>query len=97
MHNATNTALDRAASLRGLRSDYALAKAIGRSRQTLSGYRHGKSQMDDEAAIRTAELAGINPEALIAELAAERAKSPGVREHWLRLANLARQQQPETV
>lgn len=89
MQNATNAVLDRVASTLGLRSDYAIAKAMHQTTQSLSKYRLGKSQLGEESALKAAELAHLNPGAVLAKLQAERAKSPEVRKVWETLAALA--------
>lgn len=90
MKNATNRLLDRVAEKIGKSSDYALAKALSAPQQRLSNYRHGRTQMDDDVAMQVAEILGDDPAVILAELHAERSKSPAARNHFIRLADLAR-------
>jgi len=90
MHNTTNAVLNRMAARHALRSDYAISKALGRTPTTVYNYRAGRSQMDEGAAVRAAELAELPPAAVLAELQAERSTSPEAKTHWIRLAELAR-------
>lgn len=71
--------IDRAKALRGIDSDYGIAKAIGLSRQTVSSYRNKIATLDEDSAIRVANFLGERPEAIILDQAAERVKSPEVR------------------
>ena len=89
MQNATNAALDSVASMLGIQSDYALAKALRSSTQSVSNYRLGKNKLGDESAVRAAQIAHLNPAALLAKLHAESSKSPEVRKQWEWLALLA--------
>lgn len=88
--NATNRLLDRIAARLGISSDYAIAKALRAPTQRIYSYRSGRTQMDDDAAVEAAILAGDDPAAVLAEIRGERAKSPATREAWQRVAKLAR-------
>lgn len=66
----------------GIESDYALAKALGMTQSTISGYRAGRSRMDDDAALKVAAILGIDPLEPIAAANAERAKSPEMKAVW---------------
>jgi hypothetical protein len=44
----------------------------------ISNYRHGRTQMSDETAVAMAAMIGRAPAPILAQLAAERAKSPEV-------------------
>ena len=90
MQNATNRALDALAVAIGATSDYRLSIVLGITRQRISMYRTDKRRLDDDIAVRVAELAGIPPAQLLAELAAERSESEAARAHWIKLANMAR-------
>lgn len=66
-----------------LRSDYALAKAFGMKNQSaICNYRAGRSQFDEDTAIRAAELLEECPAVVLAKIAAERAKTPKARAVW---------------
>ncbi|WP_431068126.1 DUF3693 domain-containing protein [Ralstonia holmesii] len=63
-------------------SDYAVAKALGITRASVSRYRNGHGGFDDETALRVAQLLDIDPGAVAAASHAERAKNPEVRQMW---------------
>jgi len=66
----------------GVESDYALAKRLGVSSQTISSYRTGRSRFDDDMALTVAEALQIDPLQVIASANAERAKTPEQRARW---------------
>lgn len=66
----------------GIESDYALAKSLGFSLSSVSGYRTGRRFLDDDAALTVAQALNINPLIVIASANAERAKTPEQRERW---------------
>ncbi len=66
----------------GVESDYALAKRLGTSQQTISSYRTGRSRFDDDMALTVAEALQIDPLQVIASVNAERAKTPEQRARW---------------
>lgn len=86
----TQKLLDRAKKAQGIESDYRLAQVAGVAKTAVTNYRSGRNAPDDEVAARLAELAGMNPESVIAELHAERAKTPEMRALWLRMASHVR-------
>ena len=57
-------------------SDYALAKALAVTKQTVSRYAQGKGYFDDEIAARVATILGINPGIVVLDIHRERAKTP---------------------
>ena len=63
-------------------SDYALAKALGITQSTISGYRAGRSRIDDDVALTIADILNVHPLQVIAAANAERAKTPEQRERW---------------
>lgn len=67
----------------GIESDYALAKALKITQSTISGYRAGRSRIDDDVALTIAEILGVNPIIVIADANAERAKTPEMRARWI--------------
>lgn len=79
----TNYYLDRIAkkliSEGGSGSDYALAKAIGITRQAISRYRKGHGGFDDEVAIRVAQILDLPPAQVLVDVMSERTNSPEVR------------------
>ncbi len=78
--------IERVKSINGITSDYGVAKVLGLSRQTVSGYRSRLSTLDEDASIRVAEAIGARPEAVILDQAAERVKSPEARAALLKAA-----------
>lgn len=66
----------------GITSDYALAKALGITQSTISGYRAGRSRIDDDVALTIADILRIHPLQVIAAANAERAKTPEQRARW---------------
>lgn len=71
---------------KGIPSDYALAKALGVTKQTVSRYRSGIGLFDDHVALRAAELLGIDPGIVLLDIYAERAKNSEVRTVWERIS-----------
>jgi transcriptional regulator with XRE-family HTH domain len=81
--------LDAAKQQHGL-SDYALAPLLGVSRSQMSNYRNGRDYLSDDAAIKLADLLGMeDPSLIIASAHAERAKSPAAKAFWERWAAVA--------
>jgi transcriptional regulator with XRE-family HTH domain len=78
----TNDYLDAVRVKRDLPSDYAAAKLLGITRQTISGYRNGGKQFDDAIACRVAEVLGIHPGLVMLDMHRERAKTPQERSVW---------------
>lgn len=74
--------------MKGLESDYRLAKLLGVLPQTVSNYRSGRSQLSDEIAVRLAALMGRHPGHMLASLAADRAKHPDVAKAWQEVAKM---------
>lgn len=71
----------------GTGSDYSASKALGLSKQQISGIRTGHSGMGDEAGLKAAEIAGIDPVRVLVMLNAERSKSDAVKSAWEALLN----------
>jgi plasmid maintenance system antidote protein VapI len=89
--NTTTDLIDAVKEAKGIRSDYALAKRLGVLPQTISNYRHGRTQMADEIAVAMATMIDRAPAPILAQLAADRAKSPEVAKIWREAAkSLAR-------
>lgn len=66
--------LDAAKRAAHLTSDYALAARLGASRQSVSGWRKGSSVPDAFYAFRLAELAGVDPARVVADIELEKAE-----------------------
>jgi DNA-binding XRE family transcriptional regulator len=65
-----------------LPSDYALAKALGITRESISGLRKGHSAMGIETAMKMGEILQIEGHVIYSHGQIERAKKPAVREFW---------------
>lgn len=80
--------LDLAKAATGCATDYQLAKHLDWKIGTVSMYRTGKRNFDDDAAAKIAEILGREPGEVMALCAAERAKTEAGRSRWLRVAAL---------
>jgi plasmid maintenance system antidote protein VapI len=80
--NTTTDLIDAVKEAKGIASDYAVAKQLGLKPQTISNYRHGRTQMSDETAVALAAMISRAPAPILAQLAAERSKSPEVAKIW---------------
>ncbi len=74
--------MDEAKEKAGLPSDYKLAEAIGITRQTISGYRHGRSYPDEYAKAKLAELTKRTFREVTARLEIEREVNPVKLKYW---------------
>ena len=96
MGNTTTDLMDTVKEEKGIQSDYALAlalalalaKRLGVLPQTISNYRHGRTQMADEIAVAMAGMIDRAPAPILAQLAADRAKSPEVAKIWREAAKV---------
>lgn len=70
-----------------IKSDYALSKSLGVTRQTISRYQKGYGQFDDAIAIRAAKLLGINPGVVILDMHRDRAQSIELKNAWQEISN----------
>lgn len=71
--------IDRVKKTTGIDSDYGAAKALGVSRTTISTYRSRPSTLDEDVAIKVANVLGEKPEAILLDQFAERVKTPDLR------------------
>ena len=78
--------LDRARERQGLKSDYALCKALNCSTQLVANWRHGRNLPDEKRCQMLAELAELDPFVLIAQMNAQRAKDSEARSLWEAIA-----------
>ena len=83
----TNDFLDAVKARYGLPSDYALAAKVGLTRSGISGYRHGRSKLGEEAALKVAHLLELDEGYVLACMEAERAHSEAAKSAWERLAD----------
>ena len=88
MKNTTTDLLDEVRKIKGLESDYAVAKLLDVRTQTISSYRTGRTQMSDEMALRATRVLGRAPAPVFAQLAAERAQDHEVAKVWADIAKL---------
>ena len=63
-------------------SDYALAKKLGITAQTIYHWRSGRSMMSDEVGIKAAELLGIDAGKVLVSLHIEREKGNVTSHVW---------------
>lgn len=87
----TNAFLDAVKARHRLSSDYQLAKFLGWRQQRTTDYRNTGRQLDDVACIQVAEALELPPAYVMAEIAAERAKSAEARRYWRQAAALLKQ------
>ncbi len=80
--------LDEAKRVGLYRSDGQLSKALGVTRATISAYRNRRQWPCDDAMIKIAEIAGLDPYKALMDLNAWRATTPAVRTAYRRLAEL---------
>lgn len=66
-----------------LPSDYAVAKELGVTRESVSGWRNGKSPFGIETAMKIGEILGMDGHAVYAQGQIERAKKPEIAEFWM--------------
>lgn len=66
----------------GIKSDYALAKALGIDRAALSHYMAGKRTPDAFTDVKMAEILKVHPMLLLAEFEAETAKTAERKAFW---------------
>ncbi|MTV36265.1 helix-turn-helix domain-containing protein [Duganella radicis] len=65
-----------------LPSDYAISKALGVTRESVSGWRNGKSPFGIETAMKIGEILGEDGHAIYAHGQIERAKKPEIADFW---------------
>lgn len=71
----------------GLPSNYALARFLDVRETTLWRWSSGRNTPDDPTAARLAELAGLDPDSVVAAMHAERAQTEAERARWHRIAD----------
>lgn len=87
MENLTISALlDHARDAQGVKSDYMLCKRYGLRANSVSHWRNGHGYPDEKACQKLAELAGFDPDVVIAQVNAMRANEPEMRAIWQRIA-----------
>lgn len=78
--------LDRAREVQKVPSDYKLALCLGIGQTALSSYRNKRSLPDEKACSKLAAAIGEEPDLLLVEMQAHRAKDDETRALWTRLA-----------
>jgi DNA-binding XRE family transcriptional regulator len=78
----TNEYLDAVKAKLALPSDYALAKVLGVTPQSMTQYRSGRSSFGVETAVRVGEILELDVHAVYADGQIERAKKPEVSDFW---------------
>jgi len=78
--------LDRAKAGGNIESDYRLAKVIGITHSTMSGYRVGKTIPDARVLEQLCALSGDDAGVLMAQAQAERERTPEGKTMWLMVA-----------
>lgn len=78
----TTEYLDQVREALNLPSDYAIAKVLGVSRESVSQLRNGKTSMGIETAMKVGEILRVDGHAVYAHGQIERAKNQQVVEFW---------------
>lgn len=84
--SATNQLLDQARERHQV-SDWKLAQLMGVVPSAIKNWRAGRNYPDDLAAVRLAELAGVDQAVAVARIHAERAKGDQARDLWQGIAD----------
>jgi hypothetical protein len=79
----TTEYLDATKKKLGIDSDYALAKALAIRASTISGYRAGRSRMDDDIAVRVADILKVERPKVLIDCMIERSKEPEIKAAWM--------------
>lgn len=81
-----NDVLDKAKAVQNVRSDYKLSLTVGISESSLSAYRKRVNLPDEINCKKLADAAGDDPDLLVVEMQAQRAKTDEARAIWLSIA-----------
>lgn len=87
--SASITLLDKYKKACSLASDNACAVSLGVTRSAVSLWRNGKGHPEADSVERMCEATGESLARWLPLIEAERARSPGARKAWLRLAQVA--------
>lgn len=74
--------LDAVKAKRGLPSDYALAKELGITRESVAQYRSGRSALGIETSMKVGEILGLDGHMVYAHGQIERAKNGTQADFW---------------
>ena len=88
--NTTQKYLTAMKASNGGASDYRAAIILGISHQTVSSYKRGISQMNSETTTKMANVLGLDPAKMYAEVQLESAKSSEARHIWGRILDLTK-------
>jgi len=80
--NTSTDYLDAVKLKTGAASDYAVAKQLSVTKQTISRWRKKEDFLSDQSAIKVAEILGIDSGIVIAAVHAERAKNETEKAAW---------------
>jgi transcriptional regulator with XRE-family HTH domain len=83
--------LDAIKAHRHLTHDSDLARLLGVQRQTISRYRLMPVSMDDDVAMKAANLLGIRPATILLDMYAERQRNPAIKAVWREAADELRE------
>lgn len=86
----TKEYLNEVKRVKGIESDYKLAKYLGITKQAISGYQQNNRVMDDYTAAKIAKVLGIPEIQVIADANAEREKTEERRDFWRKIAEDSR-------
>lgn len=79
--------IDRVKAVKGIDSDYGIAKLLHMTPQAISGYRSKTPTMNEETTIKVAEALGVAPTSVLLDQLAEQTKNPELRTSLFGLAN----------
>lgn len=85
----TNEFLSAVQQKHGIPSDNQLSIFLGCTRSAISGYRNGRSCLDDEIALKVSAALDLEPAYVIACIHAEREKNAALKSVWERIATYA--------
>lgn len=85
----TNEFLSAVQQKHGIPSDNQLSIFLGCTRSAISGYRNGRSCLDDEIALKVSTALNLEPAYVIACIHAEREKNSALKLVWERIATYA--------
>ena len=88
MNHTVDWYIDRALDSSGAPSDRELSRRLGLGPTAINNYRIGRAWPSDEAMVKLAELAGVDPDIALLELNSWRAKEEAVRKRYSRLAKV---------
>lgn len=78
--------IERAKAGGKIETDYRLAKVLGISHQSMTGYRTKNTLPNEKVIEQLCALSGDDPDVIAAQIQAARAKSPEAQTLWLRVA-----------